>query len=180
MPIGWEIIVVVLCVAVIALAIVILGLLRQMNPVLERFAEGGFLAEMANGPEAGEPLPHFAAVGPDGEVTSEQLAGRPAVLVFLSAGCGPCNALAAEMSDANPAILSPELLVITTDQGREDLPLPAGVRVWTEPDHAVSRALKVTGTPLAVAIGPDGIVKSSSVASTVQQLTELTTSVTLV
>jgi hypothetical protein len=178
MPIGWEITVVVLCVAVVALAIVILGLLRQINPVLERAAQGGM--PMSNGPDAGEPMPHFAATGPDGAVTSEDLTGRPSVLVFLSVGCGPCEALATEMSESNPAILSPELLVITSEEGRAALSLPAGVRVWTESDRAVSDALKVSGTPLAIAIGPDGIVKRSTVANTVAQLTELTTSVTLV
>lgn len=39
MPIGWAVTVVVLCVAIIVLAIIVLGLLRQISPVLEQATE---------------------------------------------------------------------------------------------------------------------------------------------
>lgn len=169
MPIGWAITVVVLCVAVVVLSIVVLGLLRQITPVLERAAPlGGF--NPLSGPALGSQLPHFAAEGPDGTVTAEQLRGAPVLLLFLSVGCGPCHDLAEELNRAELGDLASQLVVVTGAGGARELGLPAGLRVLTETGSEVRGALSVTSSPLAVGVSPDGIVRSVDPVNTVEQL----------
>jgi hypothetical protein len=172
MPIGWAITVVVLCVAVIVLAVIVLGLLRQVTPVLERVAAGtGTLGSHAhNGPAVGSPLPHFAVPGPDGEFTAEQLRGQATVLLFLTVGCGPCQELAEEMSRTQLGHLAGQVVVITSPDGPQELGIPAGVRILTEREKEVSGPLSVVGTPFAVAMDEEGIVRFAVVLNTVDQL----------
>jgi len=174
MPIGWAITVVVLCVAVVALAIVVLGLLRQVTPVLERAAEAqSGAAPPAMGPEVGRPLPHFAGTGPDGEITDEQLRGQPSVLLFLSTGCGPCQSLARELRTADLGSLTARLVVVTEPDGPRELALPADLRVVTQRASEVSDPLSVFGFPFAIAVDHDGVVKATHVPNTVQHLESL-------
>jgi hypothetical protein len=169
MPVGWAIAVVVLAVAVVTLAIIVLWLLRKVIPVLERAASGWPDTDpRPEGPEIGQPIPHFSARGPDGEVTDEMLQGQPATLLFLSVGCPPCRMLAEEMSQA-----SPNGLVVTTADGPRELGIPARVRVLTEQHRAVSRALSVPGTPFAIAVAPDGIVTAAGPPANLQEVTGL-------
>ncbi len=174
MPIGWAITVVVLCVAVVALAIIVLGLLRQVTPVLERAAAGAAGSDLRMlGPAVGSLLPHFAARGDDGEVTDEQLRGRPAVLLFLTVGCSPCKSLAEEMSRARLGDLASKLVIITGPDGPQELGIPPGLRILTELDKEVSGPLSVAGTPFAIAVDPDGIVRAAIVPNTMGQVDDL-------
>lgn len=174
MPIGWAITVVVLCVAVAALSAVVLGLMRQVIPVLERVpatANGPALA--ITGPEVGRPLPHFTAAGPDGEFTNDYLRNRPALLLFLSVGCGPCENLASELRSADLDGLAGELIVITSQGGAELLKIPADLRVVAERDREVAKALSVASYPYAIAVDPHGIVTATRVPNTVEHLQRL-------
>lgn len=180
MPTGWAVVVVILCVAVVALAIIVLGLLRQVTPVLERaagaHADGHALSHQ--GPTVGSQVPHFAVGGPDGEFTPEQLRGRPAVLLFLTEGCGPCTDLATEIGQAELVDLPSQLVVVTGPDGVRELGLPIGLRVVAEPDKEVSDPLSVVGTPLAISLDSDGIVRAVRVTNTLEQLDALTAGVT--
>lgn len=169
MPIGWAITVVVLCVAVVALSIVVLGLLRQITPLLERAAALGEFNPLS-GPAVGSQLPHFAAEGLDGPVTAEQLRGAPLLLLFLSVGCGPCHDLAEELNQAELGDLASQLVVVTGAGGVQELGLPAGLRVLTETGDEVRSALSVTSSPLVIGVNPDGIVRSVDPVNTVGQL----------
>lgn len=174
MPIGWEVTVVVLCVAVAALAVVVLGLLRQVTPVLERAATAGGQPQLSMGPAKGSPLPEFTAAGTSGTVTATQLRGRPAVLLFLAPGCGPCEDLAYEMSRADLGHLADQLVIITgPGDAARTLGIPAHLLVLTEQDRQVSDALSVNGTPFAIAVDPDGIVRDTRVPNTITQLEDL-------
>lgn len=175
MPVGWAIVVVVLAVAVAVLAVIVLGLLRQVTPVLERAATAtqAGMEVTSQGPVIGEPLPRFSAGGPNGEVTDEQLRGQPALLLFLSVGCGPCEMLTEDMRKAGLNGLDKQLIVVTSPGGQRELDLPADVRVLTEQNRSVSEALSVIGTPFAIAVDPEGIVKGVSVPNTVRQLGDL-------
>jgi methylamine dehydrogenase accessory protein MauD len=172
MPVGWAITVVVLCVAVVSLFVVVLGLMRQVIPVLDRTPDMAAAPRMA-GPEIGRPLPHFTAAGPDGEFTNEHLRNRPALLLFLSVGCGPCEILAGELRSANLGDLADELVVVTSQEGADKLRLPADLRVMAERDREVARALSVASYPYAVAVDPRGIVKATRVPNTVEHLESL-------
>src|SRR5262249_41292396 len=112
--------------------------------------------------------------GADGVVTDAQLRGHPAVLLFLTQGCGPCEVLAQEMRSADLGPLTNQLVIITGPNDPQALRIPADLRILTEHDRQVSASLSVNGTPFAIAVAPDGIVKATSVPNTVEQLKDLT------
>lgn len=173
MPVGWAIVVVILCVAVVALSIVVLGLLRQITPVLERAAGPGGMDIPRMGPAKGSTLPSFSVAGADGPVTDQALRGRAAVLLFLGAGCGPCHDLAEQMRSTDISRLAGQLIIVTSPEGASTLGIPAEVRVLAEPSREVSDPLSVIATPYAVAVDPDGIVRETQIPNTMEQLTGL-------
>ncbi len=175
MPTGWAVAIVVLWVAVIALAVVILGILRQITPVLERAsAHSGGLGPGQQGPPVGDPLPRFSARDTAGDVVDEQsLRGQPSLLLFLSTGCGPCEQLAAEIRRSDLGELARQLIIITRPDGPRVLGIPEGLRVVTEESDEVTGPLAVIGLPFAVAVDAGGIVKGAQVPNTVAHLDHL-------
>jgi hypothetical protein len=173
MPVGWAVTVVVLCVSVVVLTVVVLGLLRQIVPLLERAAAADRTgsASHSQGPAVGRQVPDFTVSGPGGEFTAGQLRGQPAVLLFLSVGCGPCDQLAAQLRSADLGGLTSQLVIVTGPGGPDGLKLPARLRVVTEQAREVSDPLSVIGTPLAVVLDQDGIVRAVRVTNTLEQLT---------
>ena len=171
MPIGWAVVVVVLCIAVVVLAVIVLGLFRQVTPVLEQAAVGrAGPSPESQGPPVGHRLPDFTTGGPGGAITAEQLLGRPSVLLFLSVGCGPCEQLAAQLRNADPGDLIDNLVVVTGPDGPRELRLPAGLRTLTEQDREISDPLSVIGTPFAIALDQEGIVTAARVTNTLEQI----------
>jgi hypothetical protein len=172
MPIGWAVTVVVLSVAVVVLAVIMLGLFRQITPVLEQAAAAVRVvpAIESQGPPVGRRIPDFTASGADGVITAEKLRGRPSVLLFLSVGCGPCEQLAAQLRGADLGDLTGQLVVVTGSDGPHELRLPAGLRILTEQNREISDPLSVIGTPFAIALDPEGIVSATRVINTLEQL----------
>jgi methylamine dehydrogenase accessory protein MauD len=171
MPVGWAIAIVALWVAVIGLAVVILGVLRQVTPALEQ--AGGVIGfnPSAQGPAIGSELPSFAARTADGEVIDDlQLRGKPTLLLFLSPGCGPCQGLAEEMSRKDIGELADEILVVTAEEGLTELGLPASVQVVAELSREVSDAVEIASTPFVLAVDPAGVVRAKRIPNTVKDL----------
>jgi hypothetical protein len=179
MPTGWAIVIVVQWLAIAALIVVVLGVLRQMASHLERAAAGPVMQFLPPAAEVGTRLPTFASVG-DGGVTEPAtlLAGRPAVMLFLSAGCAPCLSLAAEIASSDlPGELGRSLIAVTAP-GNESVivRLPAGVRVVTVPDAECARVLGIPGRPFAMAVNADGVITAKQPVNTLAQLTDMATS----
>jgi hypothetical protein len=63
-------------------------------------------------------LPRFAAHSEDAEIGSDQLRDQAHILLFLSAGCGPCQTLADEMADADLGSLADQLIIVTSARQR--------------------------------------------------------------
>jgi hypothetical protein len=106
------------------------------------------------------------------------LAGRPAVMLFLSAGCAPCLSLAAEIASSDlPGELGRSLIAVTAP-GSESVivRLPAGVRVVTVPDAECARVLGIPGRPFAMAVNADGVITAKQPVNTLAQLTDMATS----
>lgn len=177
MPIGWIIAFVVLWLAVIALAVILLGALRQVTLVVEQLANS--LPANLNpvkllGPEVGKPLPSFSARGIDGQlVGDQQLRGRAALLLFVSPDCPPCRTLTAELGRRELGTLASQLIIITEPASARMSGIPEGLRVLIESDNEVSERLSVHGKPFAIAIDPDGIVRDASVPNNVGHLNKL-------
>jgi methylamine dehydrogenase accessory protein MauD len=178
MPIGWAIAVVVLWLAVVTMAVIVLGALRQVTSALERVATApahhGLFSPPGQGPQVGEPVPPFSCADTAGAVVDDQvLRGQPALLLFLHLGCSPCESLVAEMRGSDLSRLTDQLVVITDHRGPADLGIPAGIRAVAQAAEEVSGPLGVTGWPYAVALDPTGLVRATGVPNTVAHLEDL-------
>ena len=165
-----------LCVIVVLLVLVVLGTLRRVSAVLEHAEERLRAGSLTfGGLSAGDPAPDFEARTEDGsKFTGSDLNSAPSIVLFLSGGCPPCRALAAELAqNENPDSLGAELHVVLNDPGElVDLGLPASVHVIYQAQSAVSHAFQTAGTPQAVAIA-DGIVVASGIANSLANLRDL-------
>jgi hypothetical protein len=179
MPIGWAIVVVGQWLAIIALAVVVLGILRQVTPRLQATTAHSPARLQAQGPAVGSAMPDFT--GRDrygGIITTAQLRGRPAVVLFLSADCSPCVNLAREMGASDPVEELADALVVVIDPGGvEALELPGWPRVLAMPKIEVLEVLEVRGRPFAMAVDNDWVVREKRMVNTVEQLRSLAVSV---
>jgi hypothetical protein len=178
MPTGWAIVIVVQWLAIAGLIIVVLGILRQMASLIDRAATGPVMRILPPAAEVGTRLPAFASTA-DGGATEPAalLAGRPAVLLFLSAGCAPCLSLAAEIAGSDlPGELGSALIVITAPGSESVARLPAGVRVMAVPDAECDRVLGIPGRPFAMAVNADGVITARQPVNTLAQLAGIATS----
>lgn len=119
----------------------------------------------------GLPLPAFSARAVDGRtVASSTLQGAPAVLVFLSPGCGECKARREELIEMHPAMQRAGIALwvfvnAKPRQAREylrDTPLvPHVMRI----DKAVATQLNPrTAAPFYLFVDPEGRVIASHFA----------------
>jgi hypothetical protein len=178
MPVGWAIVVIVQWLAIIALIIVVLGVLRQVAPHLERAAARPARDPRQQGPVVGRRLPAFAVRDGSSEVVTDALPpGRSGVLLFVSAGCRPCQSLLGELASDAAAGLAPGLTAVCDPGASAVIAFPAWLRVVTMPDTECSQLLQITGRPFAVAVDADGIVREKGVLNTLAQITDLTATV---
>jgi hypothetical protein len=171
MPLAWAIVVIALWLAVICLAVVVLGVLRQVTAHLQSAPRR---PQVRMGPKPGTPVPGFTGHDTGGmPFTGAQLRGQPSVLLFLSSGCGPCQKLAGEMRGAGPGELPGGLTVVTDPGGAEALQLPAGLRVVVDPARDIADVLEVPGRPFAIAVAGDGTIRATRVPNTLAELSML-------
>ncbi len=156
-----------------------LTLLRSYGGVLIRverlegmLAEAGYELEALEdepqlGLAPGTPAPEFELVGTAGEAVAldDLLARRlPVLLLFTSAGCGPCEALLPDVANWQEAHAD-RLTVAVLEEGD-----PAEIRdtakrsrlrdVLADPGGRVYDAYEANGTPSAVLVAGDGTVAS--------------------
>jgi hypothetical protein len=174
MPVGWAVAVVILWMAVVALAAVVLGLLRQITPRLEQAAAQQSAGAVPEGPAVGSTLPAFVAEDGNGDlVTAAQLLRQPTVLLLLSAGCTPCVDLASELSRLDPGEMASSLVVMIDPESTRSLGLPAWAAAVAMPVSEVAHVLGVQTRPFAIAVDADGVVVATQMLNTVAQLTGL-------
>jgi hypothetical protein len=177
MPIGWAIVVIVQWLAIIALTVVILGMLRMVSPHQEEVPQRTRLRDQ--GSAVGTKVPDFT--GSDGSreiVSTELMRGQPSILLFLSSSCGPCLKLAQELTASGPVVeLADTLIVVTASSGPDTLKLPTWVRTLFVPDAECKEVLGISARPFAVAVDADQVVTEKRPVNLVAQLTELATSV---
>jgi hypothetical protein len=179
MPVGWALAVVVIAVALVVLAVLMLGVLRQVAPLLEAVsaqlgASPGHQSTMRlPGLTVGNALPPFTARDAQGKVTNDNLRGRSVILAFLSAGCRPCQLIAGQLAAEGTGDLTGRLLVVTAEGEPAALGLPPDVPTLIEDNHEVSDALTLLGTPFAIAVDAEGTVRGMTVPNTRADLAQL-------
>jgi len=134
-------------------------------------AEGALGEGLAGGGLAvGSVAPEFTLPSVDGEPVSlgSLLAARtPLLLVFSDSGCGPCEALMPEMAgwQSEHASRLAVALVASGDAPRNRAKAAEyGVqRMLLQSEREVSEAYQASGTPMALVVGADGLIKSPTV-----------------
>ena len=103
-------------------------------------------------------------------------AGKPLLLLFSSAECGPCVELMDEVAQWQH-VHADHLTIVLVNRGKEELVrAKAGAlkaaTVLLQPENEVAAAYLATGTPSAVLIGTDGKIRSplAAGASAIRQL----------
>jgi hypothetical protein len=174
MPTGWAVVIIIQWLAIAALTIVVLGVLRQITNRDER--PGGMKMRVwPNVANVGTRLPAFTA-SLDGEKidASMLVQGRSAVLMFLSAGCAPCRALTDEIAAAGlSAGLSGSLIAVLAPGTEHSLRISDQVQVLTMPDDESEQVLGIPGKPFAMAVDPDGLITAKRLINTLTQLEAL-------
>jgi hypothetical protein len=157
------------------LALLVLGLLRRIAPILER-AEAIISSEPAPpGLSPGSLMPPFEVTTVDSRrIAASDLIGKPFVLLFVSSGCAPCARLAEQIGEAGDPDLGFDLLVVADDS---DAGVEFGewgsARVAYQVDHEVSHAFETSATPHAFVISGSGTVVAAGYPSTLAQLQAL-------
>jgi peroxiredoxin/uncharacterized membrane protein YphA (DoxX/SURF4 family) len=122
-------------------------------------------APAARGLPVGEPAPSFEVPSVAGGTTALGAlldAGRPALMVFTDAGCGPCQALLPDVSGWQ-AEHGEEITIAVLSSGDRDLATAKAAeegldRVLLDPGRTLADAYEVSGTPAAVLLAPDGTI----------------------
>jgi AhpC/TSA family len=170
----WMAAVIAVWLVVALLALVVLGLLRQIAPILER-ADAVLAGQPTHpGLPVGSPIPTFALTAADGStLTDTSLVGTPFTLLFVSSGCEPCRRLAAALRE-DDVDLPVELIVVA-----DELDLLSQLGEWptatltSQSAHQVSEAFRTGATPHAFAIDRGGTIAAAGFPNTAQRLMSL-------
>ncbi|HEX8083309.1 MAG TPA: TlpA disulfide reductase family protein [Solirubrobacteraceae bacterium] len=136
-----------------------LGLVRIVRAAAD---EGGLAAEESRLQD--QPAPAFTAEDLHGRpISNEDLAGRPAALLFVSPDCSTCGVTLAEL-EALRSKVDGAVVVICRSEREQCVQLAQtyGLEVPVIPDtgFALSRLFHIAGAPTAVLLRADGTIET--------------------
>lgn len=156
MPAPFVISYVALWILVVVQGLILLGLTRALYELRQEYAEQPSFR--------GRRVPQFAAVDLWGEpVSSESIADKPTVLLFVSPDCSSCMVTLAELKPL--ATDATRHLVVVCSGGNDDcrqlaLDHDLTVPVVADEDGELMRLFGISGTPIAVRISAHGVIES--------------------
>ena len=136
-------------VLVVALAAVVVALARQVGTLHLRLGPRGALEVDTEGPALGEAPPAMPAIDADGTRVLVGGPGSARLLVFSSPTCPICREVVPGVSAAAAA---------------------AGMVGMVLHDPALEHAYDVPGTPFALVMDPDGVVRSKGTVNNLEQV----------
>lgn len=150
--------------------LLLLGLARNgLATAPARAGDGGGLSvlpptEAGQGELQGRPAPPFRLEDLEGRViTTGDLHGRPAALLFVSPDCTSCGVTLDELETLTTKV-DGNVVVICRSQGERCAEMAKtyglGGAIVSDADYAISRLFRVAVTPTAVLINPDGVIES--------------------
>jgi hypothetical protein len=158
----WHALVIFTVIGLIVEALVLVGILRQLGVIVLQL--GPPRHGEVEGPEAGT------------QVTIDSLRpGVPAVVLFLSSGCDICKPIAAALPAIRRSYAGLQLLPVVVgddDPATHAYAATLGGDARTDLD-TLYREWEVPGTPFAVGVGEDGLVKTSGIVNSLPQLETL-------
>lgn len=170
---------IVLWVAVIALAAVVVALVRQIGVLHERVAPAGALVGR-EGPRIGEVAPRFELadwLGQTRTIGGSDPARNSTLLVFISPTCPVCKTLLPILDSVVRAERRGLRLVLASDGPREEH--DAFVRAYGLAErgyilsHELGMAYQVGKLPYAVLIDADGVLRAKGLVNTREHVESL-------
>lgn len=164
-----------LCTVVVVLALIVLGTLRRLLPVIEQ-AEAALAARTSHGGlERGALVPAFAADEIRGSVFTEaDLEGERSVVLFLSPSCKACEGLVADLKAGSVPDLGAPLVVLSDDRRQADeFVVTPAVTVVVQNERSVADVFDSNVTPHAFVIGARREVEASGITSDWKSLRRL-------
>ncbi|HTO68986.1 MAG TPA: methylamine dehydrogenase accessory protein MauD [Myxococcota bacterium] len=168
-----------LWVAVLALAALVVALMRQLGVLYERVAPAGALVAGA-APRVGERAPVVAVVDLAGTPVSlgaPSADGRRSLLFFLSPTCPVCKTLLPVVRQIGRAEVRTLRVVLASDGPRDEHVAFAREHALDEREYVLGAALglayRVAKLPYAVLVDAAGIVRAEGLVNTREHLESL-------
>lgn len=167
----WVASYVVLWVLVVALALVVVALARQVGTLHLRLGPRGALEVDEEGPPLGEAPEPIDALDLDGASVTVGGPGVSQLLLFVSPGCPVCREVLPSLPAAAQAgRLAP---MVVADVPREEAAEAYGherVEAPIVPGPEIAREYGVPGTPYAVILDVMGVVRAKGTVNNLEQI----------
>lgn len=153
---------------VVLLALLVLGTLRRLAPLIE---EAGTALSWAaksgrgGGIPVGREVPSFTVATLEGDVLSDRdLSRTPSILLFIGHSCRACERLVTDLEAGSTPDLGAQLVVATEDsQFARSIPPRPDIAVVADGSRTLARVFENDRTPQAFVIGEDGrVIQSGS------------------
>jgi methylamine dehydrogenase accessory protein MauD len=159
------------------LTVVLLALTREVALLrLQLGPEPGALATK-DGPKIGADAPPLQGALLAGGKISRAANSRPALVLFISPGCGPCRELLPHVRKFARGRKDIDLYLVSQSDLANARALAEAYEIVTpvvvDPDLAISRQFRVERTPYGLAMDGDWVLRSKGVTNTVDHLEAL-------
>ena len=167
----WAVSYVVLWVVVVALAMLVLALVREVGTLHLRLGPRGALEIDGEGPPLGEAPEPIEAPDLDGRPVAVGGPGEEQLLLFVSPGCPVCRDVLPSFGvAASAAGLRPIVIAEADETDAWDLARDAHVDAPLVPSPDTVRTYDVPGTPYAVVLDRLGVVRAKGTVNTLEQI----------
>jgi hypothetical protein len=170
MPAAWAILVALLWIAVVGLAVLVLGLHARLGRM------DGLVPALTRVRGPAPPVGAALRTMPAYELLDDAVGTDPALLLFLSPTCAPCLELGAALETGaldTGADQRVRVIVVTAEADR-DIYHPQGAidQVIDDPGNQLGDALGAVATPFGIALDRAGIVRRVSFISNLAEVKE--------
>jgi methylamine dehydrogenase accessory protein MauD len=176
----WLISYIALWILVVAMAIIVLGLVRQLGVIHLRLGPEDNLLVTRDGLELGSISPNFHAtdVMSRKNITLEDLQGRQSVLIFVSPSCSPCQELLVDIKyfqkSKNGKI---NIIVISQSDFQTSMALAREhklkIPVIADSEGLISNLYQVRATPFAYRLDEECVVQRRGIVNNMDGLESL-------
>lgn len=176
----WFISYLTLWILVVLLAIIVLGLVRQLGIIYLRLGPDQNLLATTGGLELGKPAPNFEAyeITHTRRITLDDLKGKSCILVFVSPSCSPCKELMPHLKEFQQSWNGKINLVIFCQgdiQLSKDFIDSYNLRsaLIIDKDGKLSETFLVRATPFAYRLDKESVVRKRGIVNNRSGLEEL-------
>jgi thiol-disulfide isomerase/thioredoxin len=173
----WGVLILALWFVVVVLAVILLGLIRRVAPLLVE-GQTQHAALEPQGLAIGAEVPFFRARDDlDRIVEPGELIADGGLFVFVAPGCPPCDELLLQLAQSVEPIASILYLILDGSSNTDPRIDSARVHVLQEIDHSMTRAFGNSAAPHAFAVNREGRVVARDIVNTPRDLARLAASI---